>query len=170
MENANEKLIRYLQDAHAAEVGIRKLLSGYADDTDNPTLKALFTEHVQLTRTHEDRIAQCLRNYNQEPSGGKGFFNSLMSKIAEMVQSGHDDEDKNTQFLIKAYAAEHLECGMYESLIAFAGAVGDEKVVEVAKSIQAEEKATADRIWPMIREFAVSAVKTTATAGKAYTA
>jgi ferritin-like metal-binding protein YciE len=158
MENTRERLVRYLQDAHAAEVGIRKMLEGFINDTDDQNIKMLFQEHLTITRSQEDRLEQCLRKYNSEPSDSKGFFNSMMAKMGEMMHGAHDQYDKNTQNLIKAYATEHLECGMYEALAAFAQVVGDEDVVQVAQSIQAEEKQTADRIWPMIEKYATMAL------------
>ena len=160
MENTRERMIRYLQDAHAAEVGVRKALEGFLDDTHDQNLKMLFQEHVTLTRTQEDRLEQCLRKYNSEPSDTKGFFNSMMAKMSEMMHGAHDEYDKATQNLIKAYAAEHLECGMYEALQAYAKAVGDEDVAQVAESIQKEEKETADRIWPMIERYAMMPIGT----------
>jgi ferritin-like metal-binding protein YciE len=168
MENTRERLVRYLQDAHAAEVGIRKMLEGFVDDTDDQNIKMMFQEHLTITRTQEDRLEQCLRKYNAEPSDSKGFFNSMMAKMSEMMHGAHDQYDKNTQNLIKAYATEHLECGMYESLAAFAQAVGDEDVVQVAQTIQQEEKQTADRIWPMISKYATMAMGVVNPATRAY--
>jgi len=155
MENAQERLVRYLQDAHAAEVGVRKMLEGFVDDTNDQQIKMLFQEHIEMTRWQEDQLEQCLRKYDEEAgSGSKGFFNSLMAKVGEMLQGAHDQEDKDTQNLIKAFATENLECGMYESLISYAEAVGDMDVVQVARNIQQQEKQTAERIWPMISQYA----------------
>lgn len=163
MENAQERLVRYLQDAHAAEVGIRKMLEGFVNDTDDQNIKMLFQEHITITRTQEDRLEQCLRKYSAEPSGSKGFFNTMMARMSEIMHGAHDDYDKATQNLIKAYATEHLECGMYEALKAYANAVGDLDVAQVAESIQSEEKQTADRLWPMIEKYAVAALGASST-------
>jgi ferritin-like metal-binding protein YciE len=85
-----------------------------------------------------------------EPSGGKGFFNSLMAKVSDMMQASHDEYDKVTQNLIKAYATEHLEQGMYSSLIAYAEACGDEETALLAEEIMSEEEEAALKIFPMI--------------------
>jgi ferritin-like metal-binding protein YciE len=170
MENARERLIRYLQDAHAAEVGIRKMLEGFVDDTEDQNIKMMFQEHATITRTQEDRLEQCLRKYNAEPSDGKGFFNTMMAKIGDMIQAGHDQYDKNTQNLIKAYATEHLECGMYEALMTYAKGIGDEDVAQVAETIQMEEKETADRLWPMISRYSTAALGIVGVDNRAYPA
>jgi ferritin-like metal-binding protein YciE len=168
MENARERLVRYLQDAHAAEVGIRKMLEGFVDDTNDQNIKMMFQEHITVTRAQEDRLEQCLRKYNADTSDSKGFFNSMMAKVGEMIHGAHDEYDKNTQNLIKAYATEHLECAMYESLMAFAQAMGDQDIVQMAQTIQQEEKQTADRIWPMIARYATMPIGTVG--GQAYPA
>lgn len=152
MENPQEKLVRYLQDAHAAEVGVRNMLEGFLGDTHDPNLKLAVQEHLTATRAHEDRLAQLLRKFNAEPNNGKGFFNTVMARMGEFMNLGHDDYDRTTQNIIKAYATEHLECGMYEALKAYAKAIGDQDVAQVAEEIQQEEKQTSERLWPMIEK------------------
>jgi ferritin-like metal-binding protein YciE len=174
MEDARERIVRYLQDAHAAEVGIKEALEGFVDDTDDANIRQVFQQHIQLTQSQADRLEQRLRAYNETPSGGKGFFNSLMAKMGELMHGAHDEFDKNTQNLIKAYAAEHLERGMYESLIAYASAVGDMETAQLARQIQMEEEQTGQLIFPLIASYAQTAlanttnVNTTSTADRAY--
>ncbi len=112
-----------------------------------------------MNLTHREQIVQCLNKYDEKPSGGKSFVSSMMAKASDLIQGGHDHPDKNTQNLIKAYAAENMECGIYESLIAYAKAIGDEDVVRVARTIQQQERQNADSIWPMISHYAVTALE-----------
>lgn len=172
-EDARERIVRYLQDAHAAEVGIKKALEGFVDDTDDPNIKAIFQDHIMMTQSQADRLEARLRAFNESPSGGKGFFNSLMAKMGELMHGAHDEFDKNTQNLIKAYATEHLERGMYESLISYAQGVGDTATAELARQIQMEEEMTGQRIYPLIAQYAQTALAATApgdNSGRAYPA
>jgi ferritin-like metal-binding protein YciE len=151
MEDARDRLIRYVQDAHAAEVGIAETLEGFVKDAeDNESVRMLFQEHLQVTRSQASRLEQRLTELNASPSGAKGFFNSLMGKVGELMHGAHDDYDKVTQDLIKAYATEHLEQGMYSSLIAYAEACGDEETAMLAEEIMSEEEEAALKIFPMI--------------------
>lgn len=163
-EDVKHRTIRYLQDAHAAETGIDEVLKGFIDDTDDPTIKAVFTEHAALTRNQAQRIEARLRALGGEPSGGKGFFNMLAAKASEIMHGAHDEYDKNTQNLIKAYSTEHLERGMYESLIAWSTAIGDTETAELGRQIQAEEVATAEKLFPLIQQYAQTALANTTTA------
>lgn len=159
MESTQDKLIRYLQDAHAAEVGTKKALEGMLNDDKPADVKALVQQHVMETDRQAQRLEQRLRALGSEPSDSKGFFNSMFAKVSEMMNAAHDREDQNTQDLIKAYATEHLERGMYESLIAFATAIGDNETAQIARQNQAEEEATAQKLWPLIASTATSALQ-----------
>jgi ferritin-like metal-binding protein YciE len=78
-----------------------------------------------------------------------------MAKASEFLQGAHDDYDRNTQNLIKAYATEHLERAMYEALYAFATAVGDTDTARLAREIQLEEEVTAEKLFPFIEKYAL---------------
>ncbi|MEA2553042.1 MAG: hypothetical protein QOJ65_1218 [Fimbriimonadaceae bacterium] len=172
-EDSRDRLIRYLQDAHAAEVGIKKTLEGFVDDTNDPNIRSIFQEHIVVTQSQADRLEQRLRALNEAPSGSKGFFNSLLAKMGEIMHGAHDEYDKNTQNLIKAYATEHLERGMYEAMAAYAQSIGDMETATLARQIQMEEEQTGQRLFPMIAMLAVMTTQATAdmgTASRAYPA
>lgn len=152
MENHSERLVRYLQDAHAAETGIEEMLKDAAG-TDDADAARLFEEHLTVTRSQTARLEQRLQELGGDTSGGKGMMNKVMAKVGDVLNMGHDKYDKTTQDLIKAYATEHLEMAMYEALIVYAEAAGDMQTAALAREIQDEERQTAERIFPMIEAF-----------------
>jgi ferritin-like metal-binding protein YciE len=154
MEHTRDRLIRYIQDAQAAEVGIARTLEGFLDDGDNEMVRSLLRDHVAVTKNQANRLEQRLRTMGAETSAGKGFFNSLLGRVSEIMHGAHDDYDKVTQNLIKAYATEHLEIGMYTALIAYARACNDEETATLAEEILAEEEEAAERIFPLIEQCA----------------
>ncbi|HEY0867978.1 MAG TPA: DUF892 family protein [Fimbriimonas sp.] len=157
-EDARERIVRYLQDAHAAEVGIESALEGFVNDTDDMNIRQVFQDHLVMTRSQAHRIENRLRELGEVPSGGKGFMNNLMAKASEIMHGAHDEYDKNTQNLVKAYATEHLERGMYEALHAYALAVGDSQTARLAQEIRMEEEQTAQMLFPMIAQYSQTAV------------
>lgn len=165
MENAQEKLVRYIQDAHAAEVGITKVLEDFIDEIDDQNIRSAFQEHLTVTESQADRLAQRLQSLGAKPSDGKGIVNTLLAKIGDLMHASHDEYDKKTQDLIKAYATEHLEIGMYTSLAAYANAIGDHETARLAEQIMQEEKQAADKVFPMIGPAATSALNAAAGAG-----
>jgi ferritin-like metal-binding protein YciE len=169
-EDSRERLVRYLQDAHAAEVGVKEMLESFLNDSEDTSIRSMLQEHIVTTESQADRLEQRLSAYDESPSGGKGFFNSLMAKMGELMHGAHDEYDKVTQNVIKAYATEHLEIGMYESLYHYATSVGDDETAMLARQIQQEEQRTAERLFPMIQECAMATVSATSEAdrGRAY--
>jgi ferritin-like metal-binding protein YciE len=150
MQNNNDRLIRYIQDAHAAEVGIANMLEEAINGANNLQVKTTLQEHLDVTRVQAQRLEARLHALGGETSGGKGFLNSLMGKVSDLLNIGHDDYDKTTQDLIKGFATEHLEIGMYTSLEAFATAMGDTETASLARQLIQEEKDAADKVYPLI--------------------
>ena len=163
-ETPQDRLIRYIQDAHASEVGIVTVLEDFIAEIENPQVKAAFQEHLIVTQSQAQRLEQRLVALGSGTSDGKGILNKLMGKVGDLMHAAHDVEDKTTQDLIKAYATEHLEIGMYASLASYAEAVGDTQTAQLALQIQAEEKEAADKIFPMIALTAKAALANTTAA------
>lgn len=153
-EDAKQRLIRYLQDAHAAEVGIEEALDGFAEETDDPQIKMIFAEHRLLTKSQADRLEARLQTLGARTSGGKGFATRMIAKAGELMNVAQDDYDRNTQHLVRAYATEHFERAMYEALHAYATAVGDVETATLARQIAAEEEETAQRLFGLIQQYA----------------
>lgn len=153
MEDPQERLVRYLQNAHAAEDGVIELLQEFVSES-NDSVKLLFQEHLAVTQSQASRLQERLHALGHEPSGEKGFFNALLARVP---MSDEDSlYDRTTQNLIKAYAIEHLEQGMYTSLIAYAEACGDEETAMLAEEIMCEEEEAALKLFPMIEVSAVN--------------
>ncbi len=163
-ETPQGRLIRYIQDAHAAEVGGVTVMNDYIKEINDPQVKALFQQHVVETQSQADRLEARLVQLGSGTSDGKGLLNKIMGKGTDLIQSFHDEYDKTTQDLIKGYATENLEMGMYSSLASYSEAVGDTQTAQLALEILAEEKATAEKLFPMIAITAKAALANTTAA------
>lgn len=163
-ETPQDRLIRYIQDAHASEVGIVTVLKDFISEVDNVQVKAVFQEHLAVTESQAQRLEQRLIALGSGASDGKGILNTLMGKASDVMHALHDTKDKTTQDLIKAYATEHLEIGMYESMYSYASAIGDTQTAQLAKQIQAEEQEAADKVFPLITMTAKAALANTTAA------
>lgn len=162
-ETTQERLVRYLQDAHAAEVGVEELINSFVNDDEYPDIRAFFERHQMDVRSQTQRIETRLAEMGHKPNDGKGFLNSLMAKASDFVNAAHDDFDRTTQNLIKAYSTCHLKRGMYESLAAYSRTIGDLHTAELAISLQKEAENAAQEIFPFISSYAQTAVLGTET-------
>jgi ferritin-like metal-binding protein YciE len=161
METRKDKIIRYLNDAWAVEKALVSALPDMAEEANDPNVRALFLEHSQVTHQQEEALEARIRALGGEVQNYKGWFNQFLAKAGDMLNTGHDQYDKTSQNLMQAFATENFEMAMYESLAAYADAVGDTETAQLARQIQAQEKATAERLWPLIAPVSAKAKEVT---------
>jgi len=160
-ENATERVLRYLTDAHAAETGGLQSLQDLANQATDPDVRAVVTQHITVTQSQIDRLHARIGALGGKDSGGKNILNSVIAKGSNLVNAFHDTDDKQTQDVIKAYSFEHFEVGTYTSLQAYASAVGDTQTAQLAASIIQEENQAAENLFRLIPQVAVAAVSKT---------
>jgi ferritin-like metal-binding protein YciE len=161
METQKERMIRYLDDAWAVEKALVDVLDDMSKEGNDPQARQLFAQHRDMTHQQEEMLEARIRALGAEPSGGKGFMNTLMGKVGDLLDIGHDDYDKTTRNLTKAFATENFEQAMYESMAAYADAIGDTETAQLARTIQAQEQQTAQLIWPHVARTAARAIEMT---------
>jgi len=157
-EEVKDRIIRYLQDAHAAEDGALSSLKDIAAEATNTDFKAAVEEHITVTQSQADRLATRIAALGGEKAHGKSLLNSIIAKGSGLLNVFHDQEDKQTQDAIKLYALENFEVATYTSLKAFSDSVGDFETAQLADTILAEEQLAAERILRVLPTLAKSAV------------
>ncbi len=158
-EDVKEQLLRYLNDAYAAEVGGIASLRDIAAETTDAAVKQAVEEHITVTQSQADRVNARIQALGGDKSEPKGILNEALAKVSGLLNIFHNKEDKQTQDVIKAYAFEHFEIGAYTSLKAYADAVGDLETAQLADTIIGEEQLAAERLLRLIPQLAVTAVK-----------
>lgn len=166
-EDSKERLLRYLNDAHAAEEGGLAGMKDIAAEVTDTDFKAAVSEHMVVTQSQADRLEARILALGGDKAEGKSLVNSIIAKGSSLLNIFHDKEDKQTQDAIKAYSLEHFEVGMYTSLKAYADSIGDVETAQLADTIMGEEKMAAERLLRVIPTLAVSAVDKTTDAGAA---
>jgi ferritin-like metal-binding protein YciE len=148
---------RYLEDAISAQKSFETQLKGFAKEASMPEAKQLFEQHAGETRVQYERLTARLEALGGSISPLKSFFAHLFSSIPKTAQLGHTEEERTTQDLMMAYAVENAEVAMYQALAVSADTVSDADTVTLVRSIQSQERLTADKIWPLIAPSAVEA-------------
>jgi ferritin-like metal-binding protein YciE len=147
----------YLEDAIAAEKSFEAQLRDFAKEGSSNNSHALFLQHADETRVQIERLTERLKELGGGTSVAKSFIARLVGFAPKLGQLGHDVMDRMTQNLIIAFAVENCEVAMYEALIAVSQSVADRPTEELAREIQAEEHATATKIWKQLSPTALSA-------------
>jgi len=156
MENT---ITRYLEDAIAAEKSFETQLTGFAKEATIPAVRALFETHAGETREQYQNLTARLTALGGSTSGFKSFLAHFFGASPKSAQMGHEPEERTVQDLMMAYSVENAEVAMYECLIVASEAAGDLETARLARRIQAQEQATADKLWPQIAPAAKEAFR-----------
>jgi ferritin-like metal-binding protein YciE len=143
MATAEQRLMHWLRDAHAAEEQAETMLSGMARRIKNyPELKARIEQHIQETQQQAERVKACI----ERRDGGTSMIKDTAGKMMALGQalSGMFVGDEVMKGSIASYAFEAMEIAPYNILIATAEEVGDMETARVCREILREEEAMAE--------------------------
>jgi ferritin-like metal-binding protein YciE len=143
MASAEERLMEWLRDAHAAEQQAETMLSGMASRLDHyPDLKARIEQHIRETQRQADLVRGCIERRGGSTSMIKDAGGKMMAFGQAM--SGMFVGDEVMKGSIASYAFEAMEIASYRILITTAQQVGDQETARICEQILHEEKAMAD--------------------------
>ena len=151
-----EQLIKHIDEAHAMEQNVARMLDGMIETTDDPEILDALEHHKMQTHGHLDRMAARLRAHDSSPSAVKqvgGVLGALAKMPLDLMRG--EKPGRNAR---DAFATEHLEIASYELLRRIAEKAGDEATVKAATEIIAEEKSMADFIsqnWDRFAELSL---------------
>ena len=143
-DELSEQLRKYLADAHAIEMQAVEMLERAPRITEPESLSLLYSEHLQETRGHEQRISDRL----EAIGGSTSLLKDAALRLGALnwgafFQAQPDTPAKLAGF---AYAFEHLEIGGYEQLKRVARRADDSETIRIVDAILAEERSAADKI------------------------
>ena len=156
MGQLKEQLIKHIDEAHAMEQNVLRMLEGMIATTDDPEILDALEHHKMQTQGHADRMARRLEAHDATPSTVKqlgGVIGALAKMPLDFVRG--ENAGRNAR---DGYATEHMEIASYELLRRIAEKAGDEETAAAAKEIIAEEKAMADLIaqnWDKFAELSL---------------
>jgi ferritin-like metal-binding protein YciE len=156
MDQLKAQLIKHIDEAHAMEQNVLRMLDGMISTTDDPEILDALEHHKLQTQNHADRMAQRLEAHDSAPSAVKqigGVLGALMKMPLDFVRG--EKAGRNAR---DGYATEHLEIASYELLRRIAQRAGDEETAQAAQEIIADEQAMARLIeqqWDKLAELSL---------------
>jgi ferritin-like metal-binding protein YciE len=139
-----EKLIDYLQDAHALERNVLAMLGALITSSGDPEVRDRLRRHVDETDRHikivNDRLRAC---------GASRSRIADAAAVAPAVLKGLFDQvrpDRQGKVGRDAYITEHVEIAAYSLLERLAERAGDHETAQAASFIRSEEEEMADWI------------------------
>jgi ferritin-like metal-binding protein YciE len=139
-----KKLVAYVEDAHAMETNVLRMLDSMIKTTDDPQIKKQLEQHRKQTERHEERLRQRL-----EKIGGGTSTRKQAQTIAGALLKGVTDQvrgDKAGKNARDGFVTEHMEIAAYELLERLAMRAGDKQTARVAQMNRRDEEAMAKKI------------------------
>ena len=155
MSKSEQKVLQYLREAHASEVGLVSVLRSQIAMTPRGSYRDGLEKHLDETRRHAERIQERLGELGQGRGPVQvfvGFAETLISQSLALSKTpfdllrGSGGEEKVLKNAKDACASEALEIATYTALERLATRVGDEETAQLAASILGDEERMLERI------------------------
>ena len=155
-QSIDQKLVHQVQNAHAMERSVGRMLESLISTSDDAEMKAMFEHHHEETRRHERLLAarlEAMEAGTSTPRELAAVGGALVKGLADQVRP--DKPGKNAR---DAYVTEHLEIATYELLERLATLAGDQETAAVAKQNCADERQMVNRLeqrWDKFLELSL---------------
>jgi ferritin-like metal-binding protein YciE len=149
MDRSEQKIVQYLNEAHATEVGLAQVLRSQIAMTPRGSYRTGLEKHLRETEAHAQRVQARLGELAAAGNpllAGIGLMESALAQTLALWKTpldllrGDSAEEKVLKNAKDACATEALEIATYTALEHLADAVGDQATAELAASIRADEE------------------------------
>ena len=168
MSQSDKKVVQYLNEAHASELGLVQVLHAQIAMTPRGTYRNALEKHLGETRDHAHRIEARLGDLGQ---GGNpllvviGWAEDAIAQAFALAKTpldlvrGSGGEEKVLKNAKDACATEALEIATYTAIESLARAVNDETTAKLAASIRSDEEKMLARVMREIPKMAAAVVR-----------
>jgi ferritin-like metal-binding protein YciE len=153
---AGERLVHWLRDAHAMEKQAETMLSGMEGRIEHyPQLRKRLSQHLKETKQQAQRLEDALGGLGGSTSTLKDSAASMTSMMQNMTTTMAGDEVMKG--VLAGYTFENYEIGSYRILVAAAEALGEKDVARICRENLREEENMAQwlsqNIDPLTAEY-----------------
>lgn len=168
MDTSKQKVVQYLNEAHASELALVRVLQSQIAMTPRGTYRSALESHLRETRSHANRVSNRLGALGLGANpvmAVVGLAETIMGQVIALSKTpldllrGTGGEEKVLKNAKDAAATEALEIATYTAIERLARAVGDQPTAELAASILADEERMLATILAEIPELTDAVVK-----------
>jgi len=153
----NDQLIKHIDEAHAMEQNVLRMLDGMISSTDDAEVLQELEHHKLETEGHAQKMRQRLEAHGATPSTvrqASGILGALAKMPLDLVRG--ESAGRNAR---DGYSTEHMEIASYELLKRVALRAGDEETASACDEIIAQERAMAETISNNWDKFAALSLR-----------
>ena len=162
METLRDLYIDELKDLYSAEKQLVKALPRMAKNAANPELRDAFTDHLEQTKGHVERLEQIFETLDPSPGGKKCVgMEGLIEEAKELLEEDADEEVLDAGLISKAQHVEHYEMAGYGTVRSYALILGENDHASLLQKTL-DEEIKADKLLTSLAE---SFINTNAAAG-----
>ena len=131
-----------LKDIYWAEKHLVKTLPKMLKAASTQKLKAAFTDHLEITKTHVTRLEKVFELLNQKPQAKKCEAMMGITKEGEgiIAETKKGTATRDVGLILAAQKVEHYEIATYGGLAQLASTLGNKDITDILQSILFEEK------------------------------
>jgi ferritin-like metal-binding protein YciE len=159
MTTLGQKVVQYLEEAHATEAGLIRVFQSQIAMTPRGDYRSALERHLRETRDHERRVAARLSELGHGGNpiqAGIGLAETVVAQALAICKTpldllrGNGGAEKVLKNARDASATEALEIATYTSLERAATAAADTTTAELAASIRRDEERMLERVLELI--------------------
>ena len=156
MESLRELYVEELKDLYSAEKQLVKALPKMVKNASNPQLKKAFSDHLDETEGHVERLEKIFRMLGESNRGKKcKGMEGLIEEAKELLDEDAAEEVLDAGMISKAQHVEHYEMAGYGTVRTYAEQLGFN---DQAKLLQQtlDEEGHANELLTQIAESSVN--------------
>jgi ferritin-like metal-binding protein YciE len=143
MESLQDLLVDQLKDLYNAENQLIKALPKMAKAATNPELQQAFTEHLEETKEHAQRLEKIFDTLDESPKGKKcKAMEGLIEEGKEIMEEDAEPEVLDAGLIAAAQRVEHYEIAGYGCVRTYAKLLGNEAAAKILQQTLDEEGKT----------------------------
>ena len=145
--NLHDVYVDQLKDLYSAETQLIKALPKMAKAATAPDLAQGFTDHLEQTKGHAERLEEIFEGLDEKPTGKKcKAMEGLIKEGAEAIGEDASPAAKDALLIAAAQRVEHYEIAGYGSVKTFAHLLGEEDAAKLLEETLQEEKDTDEKL------------------------
>lgn len=135
-----EVLIDELKDLYSAENQLVKALPKAAKGAESQELKQIFTQHLDETKGHVERLKQIFELLGKKPTGKHcSGMEGAIEEVKEALEEDAEGASFDAGLVGAAARVEHYEIAGYSAAILIATTLGETQIVSLLKQTLTEE-------------------------------